>query len=118
MAECMSGPNNPSYNHSWTEKDRVNERTIPEYKAWRRAVYERDNCTCQVTGRRGCLLEAHHIESYDVNPDLRLDENNGVTLSREVHREFHRRYGKGRNTRAQYEEFIASFRLLDECSAD
>jgi hypothetical protein len=41
-----------------------------------------------------------------------------VTMAWDVHEEFHRIYGKGRNTRAQYEEFIASFRLLDECSAD
>lgn len=64
-----------------------------------------------MTGRRRVRLVAHHIEAYRDNPDLRTVVSNGITMAYDVHIEFHRRYGRGGNTRAQYEEFLASFRL-------
>lgn len=107
------GPLNPAWKHDKSSEERVRGRNYFEYRQWRRSVFERDNYTCQLTGQRGCRLVAHHIESYADNPDLRVAVDNGVTWSKAVHDEFHRRYGKGRNTRAQYEEFIASYRAKE-----
>jgi len=36
----------------------------------------------------------------------RTSIDNGITLSKEVHKEFHKRYGIKNNTREQLEEFI------------
>ena len=73
---------------------------------WRKDVFERDNFTCQKTGAMGGQLQAHHIESYASNPDLRLNRDNGITLSLEAHRKFHKLYGRDNNTREQLIEFL------------
>jgi 5-methylcytosine-specific restriction endonuclease McrA len=59
---------------------------------WSKAIKERDKC-CQVCGS-GVKLEAHHIFSRDAYPELRYILNNGITLCRHCHKEFHAVNGK------------------------
>ena len=75
---------------------------------WRNAVFARDDWTCQKTGIRGCTLHAHHLDSFHARPELRFDVDNGATLSKSAHIEFHNLYGRKNNTREQYEEWIAN----------
>jgi len=35
-------------------------RQLPEYNKWRKNIFERNNYTCQICGKRGCYLEADH----------------------------------------------------------
>lgn len=64
----------------------LDERRSPEYEAWRRAVYRRDQFTCQDCGdARGGNLHAHHIQSFADHPELRLVLDNGVTLCKPCH---------------------------------
>jgi hypothetical protein len=69
-----------------------NERPEGAVIAWRTAVFERDNYTCQVCGGRGIRLEAHHLKPWFSALALRFDTDNGVTLCRACHRA---RHGKG-----------------------
>lgn len=40
-------------------------RRLPEYSIWRKAIFERDNYTCQQCFKKGGDLEAHHnIETF------------------------------------------------------
>lgn len=55
------------------------------YKAWRRAVFQRDDYTCQRCATRGGYLEAHHDLPYAFFPDLRFEILNGITLCRPCH---------------------------------
>jgi hypothetical protein len=57
------------------------------YKAWRKAVFERDSYTCQLCGQRGKRLEADHIQPIAVRPDLIVSVNNGRTLCVTCHRQ-------------------------------
>lgn len=57
----------------------------PEYKAWRKAVRERDKKKCQMpgcqtTGTAAKRLQTHHIRRWSSFPELRYDVNNGITL--------------------------------------
>lgn len=61
-------------------------RCAPEGKAWREAVFSRDNWTCQECGVRGGRLQAHHIEGFFEAPDKRWDVNNGITLCIKCHK--------------------------------
>jgi len=60
-------------------------RYSPEATIWRKAIFERDNYTCQFCLQRGNLLEADHIKPWAYFPDLRFDLANGRTLCRPCH---------------------------------
>lgn len=57
------------------------------YREWRRKVFERDDFTCQRCGRRGGNLHAHHIRSFALFPNLRVELSNGLTLCIGCHRD-------------------------------
>lgn len=77
----------------------------------REQCFKNANYTCDITGKIGCELNAHHLESWHSNEDKRFDINNLVCISKEMHDEFHRIYGKKDNTKEQYQEFKSSYFL-------
>lgn len=105
--ESIRGENHPNWNPELTEEERRIGRNYPGYTEWRFAVYSRDNRKCQVCGKLG--KEAHHLESYNNNPDLRILLSNGVCLCENCHKNFHHHYGYGNNTRKQFEEFVNNY---------
>ena len=65
----------------FTRKERSNFMNTLEYRTWRRNVFERDNYTCQICGKRGRGdLRANHIKKYADYPDLRTILKNGITI--------------------------------------
>lgn len=71
-------------------------RNSKEYSEWRKNVFERDDYTCQMCGKKGGTLNAHHIKSFKKYPKLRLKLSNGVTLCDECHRKLHKKIGRGK----------------------
>jgi hypothetical protein len=77
--------------------------------AWKNAV--RDPCKhiCVVTltqankHQRG--FACHHLNSVDLFPEQVHLVENGVYLTREVHKQFHNLYGYGKNTESQFADF-------------
>jgi hypothetical protein len=73
--------------------DVQNLRWCPEYEEWRRAVFKRDNYTCQ---RCQCKptkenpLHAHHIKKFTDYPEIRFEINNGITLCKNCHLKKHK----------------------------
>ncbi len=69
------------------------------YSDWRTKVFQRDNYTCRVCGKRGNNIEAHHINSFSFIKNkyniTTIEEailclelwniNNGITLCEECH---------------------------------
>ncbi len=66
----------------------INERIrrSPEYKNWRKKVFERDDYTCQECGKRGGNLHADHIKPFALHVELRFELSNGRTLCIPCHR--------------------------------
>lgn len=64
-------------------------RKTGAYNKWRKAVYKRDNYTCQecffVSYEKSKELDAHHIIPHRLNPDLIFEVNNGITLCKDCH---------------------------------
>lgn len=105
------GKENPNYKPEITDEERESGRLIEGYGVWRKSVYERDNFTCQTCGdNKGGNLVAHHLDAYSWCKDKRTDVNNGVTLCEECHNNFHNKYGRVKNTKQQYLEFISYYK--------
>jgi len=68
---------------------------------------------CQKCFKKGCHINAHHIEGYSENKELRINVENGITLCRICHKKFHNIYGRGRNTTEQYNEFIQDREIIN-----
>lgn len=61
-------------------------RNRVEYKRWRTKVFERDNYTCKLCGKRGGYLNVDHIKPFSLYPKLRVEINNGRTLCISCHK--------------------------------
>lgn len=60
-------------------------RYSPEAEKWRKAIFSRDDYTCQICTVRGTYLEADHIKPWAFFPELRFELSNGRTLCRPCH---------------------------------
>ena len=72
-----------------TTKESLAARSSFKYRLWRKAVFERDNYTCQECKRKEEVsgkLNAHHIKAFSIYKELRLMLSNGITLCEECHR--------------------------------
>lgn len=103
--KAHTGENHYNYNKDLTYKDREDRRIQEGYNIWSRKIKELADYTCDCCGKRGCKLHSHHLEGYNIHKELRLDINNGVCLCEQCHKNFHKIYGYGDNTKEQYIEF-------------
>lgn len=106
-----TGPSHPLWDPDLSIEERERRRLLeaPEYRVWRRAVMERDDFTCHCCGKRGGSLCCHHLDGWNWCEEGRYSVDNGVTLcngAAECHERFHAKFGKGNNTRAQFEQFL------------
>lgn len=58
------------------------------YKRWRYSVFVKDDWKCQNCGTDESL-HAHHIIEWDVDPELRYEVSNGLTLCSSCHCKHH-----------------------------
>lgn len=79
---------------------------------WRSFCKSRADYTCEICKKRQSprSLHAHHLASYSDNPDLRTDVNNCAVLCKNCHNAFHDEYGRGGNTKSQFEKFILEYK--------
>ncbi len=85
-------------------------RGIRKYYDWRKAVFERDNYTCQDCFKKGGKLHAHHIihvslifKEYNIKTieealkcEILWDKDNGITLCQKHHLDKHKNENSGR----------------------
>lgn len=79
ISQSVSGRKHWNWQGGKTAEVQLARKTA-EYKAWRRAVFERDGYRCSECGATGCYLEADHIKSFAHYPKLRYNVMNGRTL--------------------------------------
>lgn len=78
------GIDHPRYKHDRTTIKSPRPRY--ENSQWRKAVFERDNYTCQFCGQRGGSLQADHILPYHSHTEVRWSLDNGRTLCVSCHK--------------------------------
>jgi hypothetical protein len=103
------GKKSPKWNFNKTYEDRRGERKIEGYNEWRKNVYAKFNWKCVVCGNKGgrgeYKLNAHHLESYQYNKELRCNVNNGVSICKKCHVDFHKKYSKV-TTKKDFENYL------------
>ncbi len=84
------GPQHYMWKEDRTKIQDPSERKTPEYRNWRKKVFERDHFSCRL-GDENCVkeIEAHHIIPYRENINLRHKVENGITLCK-----FHHPHGE------------------------
>jgi len=80
------------HNGDPANSDKLEQKKIrfsPEYQAWRIAVLERDEYTCQHCNQKGGQLHCHHLKSFKTYPELRFEVSNGIVLCAKCHERLH-----------------------------
>lgn len=109
----VTGAAHPRYKDG-TARD-LNKPSNADY-TWKNAVRKRFNYRCVITDNKqktGERYACHHLESFDANPELRYEPRNGGFLKWEIHSAFHKQYGHGNNTEAQFAEFCLNVYSID-----
>lgn len=84
----------------------------------RQQCFENADHTCDLFKIKGCTLNAHHLNSWHDNEEERFKLSNLVCISEEAHKVFHSIYGKGNNTKEQYEEFKSEVEKYKQVKQD
>lgn len=104
-----TGENHHNYKVELTEADRLRRDLYNgELRMWRDKVFKRDGYACQICKEHSHNLNAHHLNSWNTHKEQRFLVENGISLCKDCHLKFHKKYGFGNNTKEQFEEFIAS----------
>jgi len=100
------GKNHFLWKHEKGKEERIIDRGYSEYNDWRTEVYKRDKYICQKCKQNSNNLVAHHIFPYSQFKEIRLNIDNGITLCRNCHNDFHKKFGKKGNNTTQLNEFL------------
>lgn len=105
----IRGPLHPKWNPNRTDEDKLEGKLrfqSKEAQRWSKAIKEKFDFTCQKCNTRGHRLVSHHVESWHLRIELRLNLSNGICLCESCHKKFHKIYGKKKNDRTQIVEFL------------
>ncbi len=108
-----SGVNNPNWKPQLEEKNIRNSNWYYN-RTWSKRVKKRDLYMCSICKNRfdSKDLEAHHINSYKMDKISRLNIDEGVTMCKKHHQNFHIKYGRGNNNLEQFQEFKYMYEKL------
>lgn len=73
--------------------ERHRQRLSMYMREARQACFRRDGYTCRACGKRGGILNAHHIWPFQSYPELQYEVSNLLTLCRDCHNAFHKAAG-------------------------
>lgn len=113
------GEKNYCWNKNKTDEEREILRNYREYTDFIKKVLNRDKFTCLCCGKTHENLEVHHLNGYNWYKKGRTDETNAVTLCHNCHYNFHSIYGRGNNTKEEFEKWLGlSVKHLEKYHGD
>lgn len=107
------GENHHSYKHGRSKEDREDRnKSRVKHNEWKRLVLEKCGYSCVICGvKNGKNMPSHHLNGYNWDKENRYNPENGVILCKLHHDHFHRIYGKGDNTKEQFEEYLNGYKI-------
>lgn len=105
FSKNWNGQRHPNWNPELSEEERYQRRSAELDVIWAKRVKELAGFRCDISGSLQGPFSSHHLYSYADNRDKRVELSNGVCIRRDLHLEFHKKYGFGNNTPQQYQEF-------------
>ena len=117
--ELNRGKTHPSWRHDLTQEEREQDRrTVEGHNIWHNQILNKSEYKCLISGNN-IELQAHHLMGWAQHPQLRTMIWNGVCLSKDLHNEFHNKYGRGNNDFKQFQDFYQEkigqqFYLIDQ----
>ena len=109
--DSMRGINHPRFNASVSDEYRNKRIDRIELSVWSKSIKNRDNWKCYMCASSN-KLEAHHLDSYLAYKSSRFDINNGITLCKVCHMDFHKLYGYKITTKHQFIEYCNNKNVL------
>ena len=89
----------------------MNWRNSKEYRKWRAKVIRRDK-RCVICGSIK-NRQAHHLNHATYFKNQRFDVNNGVTLCKSCHMQFHNNFKKSTREKCTKEDFSNFQQLIN-----
>lgn len=98
-----------NYRSYLTKEQRERKRLSLEHSLhiWKKQILKRDDYKCVLCKNDKESLHVHHLDGYHWCKEKRYDVNNGVTLCKTCHNQFHGIYTSKNNTKEQFEEFAS-----------
>lgn len=89
------------------DEERKRKHNVSNINKWRKEVLQRDNHTCQCCGSKRNLF-VHHLNNFSDFKEHRTNVDNGITLCKDCHYNFHKIYGFKHTTKNMFENFLNS----------
>ena len=101
------GSKNPVWNPNLTESERRRNARGRSGRigVWKKKVKKAFNHTCVICMSKA-NIECHHLNAFNKFPEQRYRLDNGVALCYSCHKLFHKKYGRGNNTKEQFFMFL------------
>lgn len=112
LNKLRSGSNHPNWRSDISLEEKLRRKSERKYSdarlnRWRNKVYKRDCYTCKKChDNKGGNLVVHHIYSWAYYESLRYVVKNGITLCTRCHKDFHKKFGRKKNTQKQFNIWI------------
>jgi hypothetical protein len=115
----QKGSNNPRWIKDRTklslyirkQKGDFNRNKYGSWQYFSKLYKLKHNLICELTGFQGLTtrdVETHHIISVILQPELCFIESNLIVIKKEIHRNFHKLYGKVTND-IQWNDYISKY---------
>lgn len=94
------------------ESENKRKRKSVEYKTWRDKIFNKYNYHCVICNEKDRNMNAHHLDNFSKDKN-NFDLNNGVSLCKKHHLDFHKKYGFHDNNEEQFIDYFGE-KLLEK----
>jgi hypothetical protein len=96
-------------NHPLWIDDRTkikSRRCYYEEKLFFKEILKERNYKCELTKETSNKLSVHHMDSVHLFPEKQFDKNNVIVIKKDIHMDFHKKYGFQWATKEKWENYI------------